>query len=206
MPGMEANRKFKARQYYHLYGIYETIYVIQICSLTSSNIKAPCTWRFPVPLWIVSQYWYFRGSLVSQYSYYRGSESQHSVYVCLLCLFRVQLALTIPGTSAEHIMLSPCPDEEWVARNPDWQIDNENLWNRNRTTSERKVTYVSLDVDPKMEQLLENILIGLILEDEGIPALDMFDAWTEPPNDERGGTTQAKEGETRKHTGNGRTL
>ena len=46
-----------------------------------------------------------------------------------------------------------------------------------------------LDVNIKMDQLLENIPIGLILEDEETPALEtetLLDAITKLPTEERG--------------------
>ena len=52
---------------------------------------------------------------------------------------------------------------------------------------------MDIDVDMEMEQLLEDIPIGLILEDEETPTLveTEMDAGTEPPTNERGGATQA---------------
>ena len=53
---------------------------------------------------------------------------------------------------------------------------------------------VDIDVDAEMGQLLEDIPIGLILEDDETPTLveTELDAGTEPPpTNERGGATQA---------------
>ena len=51
---------------------------------------------------------------------------------------------------------------------------------------------VDIDVDAEMQQLLEDIPIGLILEDEEASTLTetVLDAGTEPPTNERGGATQ----------------
>ena len=51
---------------------------------------------------------------------------------------------------------------------------------------------VDIDVDAEMEQLLEDIPIGLILEDEELSTLveTKMDDGTEPPTNERGGATQ----------------
>ena len=57
--------------------------------------------------------------------------------------------------------------------------------------SVREVAKVSADVDAEMQQLLQDIPINLILDDEETRTIEMRDAATKLPTDERGGATQA---------------
>ena len=57
--------------------------------------------------------------------------------------------------------------------------------------SVREVANVSADVDAEMQQLLQDIPINLILDDEETRTIEMRDAATKLPTDERGGATQA---------------